>query len=223
MQRTALVTGSTGLVGRQLIYQLLEHEAYDRVISFSRTPLPIAHPKLVQKITDFGQPATLSNDMAGEDLFCCLGTTIKKAGSQEAFTNIDFTLVLNLATAACNASVKQFIGVSSIGAKATSSNFYLQTKGKMEEAVKRLPFRRSVLVRPSILLGNRKEWRFAEELSKGAMKVIGFFFIGPLRKYRGIEAADVASAMIVAALDEKITGSVESDELQRLAANSKRQ
>jgi uncharacterized protein YbjT (DUF2867 family) len=220
MQRTALVTGSTGLVGRQLIYQLLEHEAYDRVVSFSRNPLPVAHPKLVQKITDFRQLASLSPDMTGDDLFCCLGTTIKKAGSQEAFTSIDYTLVLNFATAAYNAGVKQFVGVSSIGASAGSGNFYLQTKGKMEEAVLRLGFRRTVLVRPSILLGNRNEWRFAEEFAKGAMKVIGFFFIGPLKKYRGINASDVAKAMIVAALDEKINGIVESDELQSLAAGA---
>jgi uncharacterized protein YbjT (DUF2867 family) len=218
MQRTAIVIGSTGLVGRQLVYQLLEHPAYDRVISFSRSPLPLSHPKLVQKVTDFGNISSLGPDMAGDDLFCCLGTTIKKAGSQEAFTRIDLTLVVEMANAACTAGVKQFTGVSSIGASARSGNFYLRTKGKMEEAVLKMTFRKTVLVRPSLLLGNRNEWRFAEEFSKGAMKVLGFFFIGPLKKYKGINASDVARAMIVAALDEKINGIVESDELQRLAA-----
>ncbi|MFN8206289.1 MAG: NAD(P)H-binding protein [Bacteroidales bacterium] len=221
MQRTAIVIGSTGLVGRQLIYQLLEHPAYDRVISFSRSPLPITHSRLVQKISDFKNINSLSPDMTGDDLFCCLGTTIKKAGSQDAFTAIDLTLVVDLASAAWKAGVKQFIGVSSIGAGARSGNFYLRTKGKMEEAVMQMPFRRAILVRPSLLLGNRNEWRFAEAFSKGAMKVLGFFFVGPLRKYRGIEAADVARAMIVAAMDEKINGIVESDQLHILAKRLK--
>jgi uncharacterized protein YbjT (DUF2867 family) len=221
MQKTAILFGASGLVGHNLLYLLLESAEYNKIIAFSRCDLPLRHPKLENRLFDSKNLDALIGSFTGDDLFCCLGTTIRKAGSQDAFRQVDYTMVVELARIAHQAGVKQVIAISSIGAKASSSNFYLRVKGEMENELQKIPFQRVVLVRPSLLLGHRTDWRMGEEFGKLIFKAIGFFFLGPARKYRAIEGMDVARAMIRLAGMQTTGPVVESDLLMSLAQDLK--
>lgn len=193
---TALIAGATGLVGSHLLPLLLEN--YDQVISLSRRPLDTRHPKLTQVITDFEDlPAVGSPG----DVYCALGTTIKKAGSQPAFRKVDHDYPLAMARHAAAAGARQFLLVSSVGANRRSSNFYLHVKGELEEALAALPFRSLHLFRPSFLLGARQESRPGEGFATAAAQTLSPLLIGPLRQYRPISAERVAQSMIAAARD----------------------
>ena len=151
-------------------------------------------------------------------VFCCLGTTIKQAGSQRAFLAIDFDLVVSIARAAAAAGARSLVVVSSVGADPASANFYLRTKGEMEQAVGEIGFAKFGIVRPSLLLGDRDEFRPAEALGKIATTLINPFLLGGLAKYRGVDADTVATAMI--GLDQAAFEGVriiEGREIERLA------
>lgn len=210
MEKTALLLGATGLVGGHLLQQLLESPHYVEVVALIRRPLEVQHPKLRQEILDFDHPD--SAKIKGEDLFCALGTTLRKAGSKEAQYRIDCTYPYEIGKIARQNGIKQYLLVSSVGADARSSNFYLQTKGDLEEKIKALGFESFVSARPSFLMGERAEFRLGEKIGIGLFKVFA-----PLipRRYRGIEAEKVARALIVLANQEqKGTHFVESEELQ---------
>lgn len=196
MAKTAIIIGSTGLTGTSLLKLLLTSNAYDKVISFVRKSTKISHPKLTQHIINFDEPESYQELVEGDDLFCCLGTTIKKAGTQEAFEKVDLTYPLDFARTAAYNGVKQVSVISSIGANPKSNNFYLKTKGRLEEELRRLPFQSISIFRPSLLLGNRKEFRLGEKISRVLMAIAYIFLIGKLRKYRPIKAKQVASAML---------------------------
>jgi uncharacterized protein YbjT (DUF2867 family) len=136
-----------------------------------------------------------------EDVFCCLGTTIRKAGSEEAFRRVDVEYVGRLAEVAVRAGAAQFLFVSSVNADAKSSNFYLRCKGEAEDLVRVLPFRGVQIFRPSFLVGHRSERRVGEALGIAAARLFSFALIGPARRYRPIRADDVAKAMVAVATD----------------------
>jgi uncharacterized protein YbjT (DUF2867 family) len=146
---------------------------------------------------------------------------MKKAGSKQAFLKVDLDMVVDFATKAKAAGINRFAVVSSIGADTKSKNFYLNTKGKVEEQLKEVGFERLVIVRPSLLLGKRNEKRFGEDMGRVLYSVFKFLFIGPLKKYRGIQASDVAKAMVVLAEHGLGTAIVESNILQQLSQNKK--
>ena len=158
----------------------------------------------------------IADDITGDDLFCCLGTTIKKAGSKEEFERIDFHLPVEIARIASKNRVNKFIVISSIGADTKSSGFYLKTKGKMEEMVSLLPFRQVSILRPSLLLGERKEIRRGEEFAKFFTTSMQFIFKGRLRKYKPIHAETVAMAMLRLANMVNAPVVYESDKLEEL-------
>ncbi|SBW08628.1 conserved hypothetical protein [uncultured Dysgonomonas sp.] len=195
MAKTAILIGSTGLTGSHLMRILLNSDIYDKTICFVRRETKISHPKLVQHIVDFDDVDSYKDYMEGNDMFCCLGTTIKKAGSQEAFKKVDLTYPLQFAKVAAVNGIKQFSIISAIGANPESSNFYLRIKGKCEEELRKLPFQSISIFRPSLLEGNRKEFRFGERVLSFAMKIFSIFLTGKLKKYRPIKAKDVAEAM----------------------------
>jgi len=222
MAKTAIIIGSTGLTGNHLLKILLTGDAYDKIISLVRTSTKISHPKLVQYVVDFDNPETYENIIEGNDMFCCLGTTIKKAGSQEAFEKVDLIYPVRLAKAAVNRGVKQFSIISSIGANPQSGNFYLRTKGKCEEELRKLAFQSISIFRPSLLLGNRKEFRLGEKISVYAMKILSVFFLGPLKKYKAIKSKDVAQAMCQIAQQGTVGYHIyESDEIKQIAKTNK--
>ena len=193
--KTALIAGSSGLIGGSLIQYLLESDNYKKVISMVRRPSNLSHPKLDEQIIDFDQLNRFFTQVKVDDVFCCLGTTIKTAGSKEAFTRVDYTYVCDLASWAKDHQCKLFSVVSSVGAKAETSNFYLRTKGQMEACIAQSEIPSIHIFRPSLLLGQRNEFRFGEKLSEKIMKILNPIMIGSLRKYRAIQAKEVAKAM----------------------------
>jgi uncharacterized protein YbjT (DUF2867 family) len=196
MSRIALIAGATGLVGSYCLEYLLQSESYEKVICVTRSAIANSSPKLQQVIADTNNLTEKLKDIKADNVYCCIGTTIKKAGSREAFKLVDFTYVKILAEQTKMNGAISFAVVSSIGADAASSNFYLRTKGEMENAVKACGYTKTIILRPSMLLGPRKEFRFGEEVGKVIMKALSFLFIGKLKRYKAIEAAQVAKALI---------------------------
>jgi Predicted nucleoside-diphosphate-sugar epimerases len=196
MSKKAILLGASGLVGGQLLRQLLESGHYDQVVSLARRALPLEHPKLVQKQLDFDHPD--QSLVVGDDLFCALGTTLRKAGSKEAQYRIDCLYPIEVGNIARQNGVRRFLLVSSVGANPDTSNFYLRTKGELEEKIKKLDFECFVSARPSFLLGDRTEFRLGEKIGILLAKLFA-----PLipRRYRGVQAAVVAKALIHAAND----------------------
>lgn len=220
MTKTAIIIGSTGLTGSHLLRKLLSGDVYDKVICFVRNGSKISHPKLVQHIVDFDNPESYQDLIEGNDMFCCLGTTIKKAGSQEAFEKVDLLYPIQFAKAAVAKGVKQFSIISSIGANPQSQNFYLRTKGKCEESLRTLSFQSTSIFRPSLLLGNRKEFRLGEKIGEYLMKILSVFLVGKLKKYRPIKSKDVADAMYQTAQSNTVGFHVyESNEIVEMIMN----
>ena len=197
--RTAILAGATGLVGRNCLDSLLTSSVYDRVTVVVRRPLAVTHTKLEQLIVDFESLGEL--DAVGADVFCALGTTIRKAGSQEEFRRVDFGYTTMVARLASEAGARQFVLVSSVGANARSRNFYLRVKGETENALLALPFEAVHVFRPSFLIGKRAESRPGEGAGIAAASALSFLFAGPLKRYRPIEAVKVARAMVRSAVE----------------------
>jgi uncharacterized protein YbjT (DUF2867 family) len=205
--KTALVVGATGLVGGHLVAQLLENPAYTTVVALVRRPLGLSHPKLRQEIFDFERPDAAK--VKGDDIFCALGTTLRKAGSEEAQRRIDCTYPAEVGRIARQNGVRQYLLVSSLGADASASNFYLRIKGELEQNIQSLGFECFISARPSILLGNRNEFRLGERVGIALARLFA-----PLipRRYRGIQAAKVAAALVALANEGRQgTHFVESD------------
>jgi uncharacterized protein YbjT (DUF2867 family) len=197
-RRTALLAGATGLVGGHVLRLLLADDVYQKVTVLARRGLPLTNPKLQQRLVDFDHLADLDAPKV-DDVFCCLGTTMKKAGSQEAFRKVDLGYVQALARVTVRHGAKQFLLVSAIGASPGSRIFYNRVKGEAEEVVKGAGFTTTHIFQPSLLLGSRSESRPLERLGIVVAGALGFAFAGPLRRYRPIPAATVAAAMVRAA------------------------
>jgi uncharacterized protein YbjT (DUF2867 family) len=189
--KTAIVLGATGLIGKKVTEHLLKNDNYSTVIILVRKPLNINHPKLKQHI--FNYDAIDNTLLKGDDLFCCLGTTIKTAGSKEAFRKVDLDYVVNVAKASKVNGINHFAVISAMGANKNSTVFYNQIKGEMEESIKAVGFNSTYIIRPSLLLGDRKEFRFGELIGKFFMITLSFLIP---KKYRAIYDVQVAFATI---------------------------
>lgn len=196
--KTAIVIGATGLVGNLITLKLLEDNRYNKVKVLVRRSLNINNLKLEEHIVDFDEIELWKNNLIGDELYSALGTTIKKAGSKEAQYKIDYSYQYEAASAASKNGVKIYLLISSAGANYKSSNFYLRMKGSLDEKVQQLSFKQIRIFRPSILVGYRNENRFGESLG---IKIAGTItkIIPALKKYRPIDAAQVAEAMIKSA------------------------
>ena len=199
---TALVVGATGLVGSQCLKTLLDGGAYERVVAFTRRPLGQQHPRLVETIVDFDKLEELE-PFPTADVFCALGTTIEKAGSQPDYLKVDFEYPRIIAERSAASGATQFMLVSSAGADPQSGNFYLRVKAQLEKAITGRSFEAVHIFRPSFLIGSREEFRLGESLGVAASRAFQFAMVGKLRKYRPIAAATVAAAMAVAAREAK--------------------
>jgi len=214
--KTALIIGSTGLIGSQLLELLLESENYDHVISFVKRETNLHHPKLTQHRIDFDKPQTYQDLVKGDDFFCTIGTTIKSAGSKKGFRKVDFDYPCQFAKLAKENNIKQFLIVSSLGADSKSSNFYLKTKGEIEAFLKTCDFDHTAILRPSILLGNRAEFRLGEKIGTTIMKFFSILLIGNWKKYKPIRSKTVAEALFsIAQNKEKGFRIYESDAIER--------
>lgn len=200
MGKTALVIGAIGLVGEQLVLLLLDHPEFEKVVVFGRRKSGLNHSKLVEELIDFDRPESWAALVKGDVLFSTLGTTIKTAKTKENQYRVDFTYQYEFAKAASQNGVPVYVLVSSLGADSKSSVFYSRMKGELDEAVSRLPFQKTIIVRPSILDGNRKEKRPAEKIGLAIMRALTKVI---LKKYRPTPVDLLASQMIRHSLEEK--------------------
>lgn len=223
--KTALIAGATGLVGKKLLRQLLDSTEYTQVIALVREPVQqLQHMKLQQIIVDYNRLQDYRAEMKADDVFCCLGTTIKQAGTQKQMIEIDVIYPFMVAQIAYDQGAKQFIVISSMGADPKSSIFYTRIKGELEQRLQQIGYYSLSLIRPSLLLGKRKDSRAGEQIGAVMSQALSFLLVGPLRKYRGIEAIDVARAMYRIAQHAKPGSHVYiSDQLQRIADESPHQ
>ncbi|MEO2255494.1 oxidoreductase [Paenibacillus amylolyticus] len=214
LERKAMVIGATGLVGELLVHHLLEHSAYSLVRVLVRRPLELQHPKLEQHVVDWEQLARNNHLFDGiDDLYCCLGTTIKKAGSQDNFRQVDYHYPVRAATIAKQHGVSQMLVISSMGASASSRVFYSRTKGEMEDALSDIGFPSLHIFRPSLILGDRNEKRFGEQMAAYAMKYLDRWMKGRADKYRAVHAVTIAQAMTNIALVQAKGNHVYSNEV----------
>jgi uncharacterized protein YbjT (DUF2867 family) len=215
MNKNALLIGATGLTGQLCLYALLNDDYYSGVEIWVRKSTGIKHPKLVERVIDFNK-IHLIDYLRADHVFCCFGTTIGKAGSQANFTKIDHDYVLACAKVAEKSEADKFLYVSSLGANKDSGNFYLRTKGQVEESLRRLIISSVIIFRPSMLMGKRQEYRLGERIGKAFMTLIGFMLVGNLRKYRGVQASQVVKAMLAEAKSTTENGFriIESDKIQ---------
>jgi uncharacterized protein YbjT (DUF2867 family) len=202
MLKTALVLGATGLVGKSLVEQLCQDNRYQTVTCLLRKPLPndffkTTSTKVQPIVVDFENLQDYQGYFTCDHVYVCLGTTIKKAGSKQAFRKIDFEYVHVAAQLAKAQHAISFVWISSVGANAKSNNFYLRVKGELENAIVNMPgLDNASAVRPSLLLGEREEIRPAEKLASLFSPFLSPLLIGNLAKYKPVQAADVAAKMI---------------------------
>lgn len=219
--RVALVAGGSGLVGSALLPLLLQAPDYARVTALSRRPLPLESAKLANRVVRFDAP--LDAQLKGvrcHDAFCCLGTTLRAAGSPAAFRAVDFNLVVAFARAALALGAERFVLVSSVGADPDARTLYLSVKGEAEGAIEALRFRSLHILQPSVLLGLRRERRPLELIAQSLMLALAPLMLGALARYRPISAQQVAAAMLGAARSGKIgVYRYPYPTLQRLARN----
>lgn len=200
--KTALLLGATGLVGQHLLTLLLEDVRYHKVICLLRSPLPAdelvsTYPEKLQLQTvEYEHLEQQAHLFSADHVYVCLGSTIKKAGSQHAFKRVDYDYVLHAAKLAMQKQAQSFVWISSVGADANSGNFYLKVKGELEQAIAALPRLRAAPVQPSLLLGERAEFRPGERLGIIVGRLIAPLMAGPLRRYRPVHAMQVAKQMI---------------------------
>ena len=194
--KVALLAGATGLVGTTLLDILLESDDFSRVVAVTRRPLAREHPRLANRTVQFDKLASQFAGFSCHSVFCCLGTTIRAAGSEEGFRKVDVDYVLALARVAQAAQAQRFIVLSSVGADAHSKNFYLRTKGEMEEALVKMNLTALDILQPSVLLGWRGELRPLEFAATLLMPLVNPLLVGTYAIYRGIPVRTLALAML---------------------------
>ncbi len=216
-KKTALIAGATGLVGSELLQLLLNNSYYDKIILLLRKPVEITDKKVVQVVLDFDDLKKHTDSLKTDDVFCTLGTTIKKAGSQDAFRKVDYTYPLELARISKAHGANKFLIVTALGANANSLVFYNRVKGEIEDSLQQLNLPHLYIFRPSLLVGKRNEKRPGERLGVFASKIINPLLHGAFMRYRSIEAEAVAYAMMqIAQHASKKSEIIESDMIQKI-------
>lgn len=219
--KTALLAGASGLVGNELLHILLNSSHYSQVKILVRHPLEIAQEKLEQIITDFDKLDDYADYFNVDDVYCCLGTTIKKAGSQEAFKKVDYDYPLKMAELAKSHQVKNFLVITALGADSNSKVFYSRTKGQLQLHLKKTGLTALHIFQPSLLLGERQEFRLGEKAATVLSPVISKVLKGKMKKYKPVEARDVALTMYeVAQIERTGNYTYPSDRIKIISAQS---
>lgn len=199
--RTALLLGATGLVGGHALRLLAADGRWGRVVTLGRRPTETAGPTHEDHVVDFDRLEAQAGLFACDDLVCCLGTTMRKAGSKEAFRRVDLEIPFEAAQRARSAGATQAVLVSSVGADVEARTFYLRTKGEAERAVEAVGFEAVQILRPSILAGDRDETRWGERLGLAVLSPLVPVLRGPLAALRPTDAEDVARALVAVAAE----------------------
>lgn len=202
-KKSALIVGATGLIGRNCAQLLCESGLYEDITSLARRPSGLEHDRFNEHIIDFDRLEDFSELFHCRDVFCCLGTIIKKAKSRQAFRKVDYEYPMTVAELARKKGAERFFVVSSIGARSNSKIFYIRTKGELERDLGSLGFSALHIFRPSLLLGKRAEFRFGEYISGLITPFFAWVMKGPLKHYRPVKAECVARAMVEAARSEE--------------------
>ena len=217
--KTALLFGSTGLVGSHVLNQLIQNDNYSKIKIFVRSSIQINNSKIEIIQTDFNNLKNHREDIKGDDCFFCIGTTKKNSPDKNEYKRVELEVPKQVAQIAKSNLVNSFVFVSSGYADPKSSGDYLKFKGLVEEELKRLNFSKLGIMRPSFLLGNRQEKRVGEKIGIFVFKLLSPLFLGPLKKMKPIHSATVAKAMIRTA-NEKLEKKVfESNEIAELVLN----
>jgi len=214
--KRVLLAGATGLVGGLCLSRLLADDSFEAIITVGRRQLSPApsDPRLKQVVVDFADIGSRAKELTADTLICALGSTMKKAGSKDAFYMVDFTHAFNLAKICRQNGATQLILVSSLGASPKAFSFYSRVKGELEEAVKGLGYQSLTILRPSLILGKRGETRPGEDLAKFFAPKLNFAIPA---KYRPIEAETIAAALWISAKLEKPGVNIhESDAIKTL-------
>ena len=218
MSKSAIILGATGLTGSYILEELLNNDVYDKVISFSRNPLAIKHDKLKSIECDLLNLEEQKYAFKADDVYVCIGTTNNKTPNKKLYREIDFGIPVTAAQLCRENMIDNIAVMSSLGANANSTVFYPKTKGEMESSVLEMEIPNTFLLRPSMIMGPRKEKRFGETMGKMIAFIIGPLLVGPLKKYKGIHAETIAKAMInLCNSKSEIKGIIESDRIWDLA------
>ena len=217
--KTALVFGSSGLIGGHLLYQLIENDNYSNIKLFVRSEISINEPKIEIIKTDFNDLENHKEDIKGNDCFFCIGTTKQNSPDKNEYQKVELDIPKKIAQIARANSVNSFIFVSSIYANPKSSGDYVKFKGLVEEELKKLNFSNLGILRPSFLMGSRKENRVGEKIGILTFRLLSPLLLGPLRRMRPINSEIVAKAMIKIANENLRKTIFESDEIVNLTSS----
>ncbi len=217
--KTAILFGSSGLIGSNLLDNLINNNTYNKIKIFVRKSPSIDNTKVEVINTDFLDLDTLKEKLTGDDCFFCIGTTHKDTPDKNEYRRIEYDLPVDIAKIAKFNSISNFIYVSSIGAKPKASSKYLKNKGQVEEELKKIGFSNLSIIQPSFLVGKRKDFRIVEVLGIPVMKFLSLFFFGGLKKYTPIKVEIVVNAMIKLASENNSEQTYLSDNLQELGSN----
>ena len=217
--KTALVFGSTGLVGGHLLDQLIKNENYNKIKLFVRSEIIINDPKVEIVKTDFSNIEKHKEEMTGDHCYFCIGTTKQNSPDKDEYRRVELDLPKQIAQITKSNSVNSFVFVSSGYADPNSSGDYLKFKGLVEEELKRLSFNKLGIMRPSFLIGDRKEKRLGEKLGIFVFKLLSPLFLGPLKKMKPIQSEKVAKAMIKISNGDFRQQVFESNEIVEISNN----
>ena len=216
--KTALIFGSTGLIGGILLKLLAEDEKYKKIKVFVRSSITNIDPKIEVVKTDFSKLENIKSEIKGNDCFFCIGTTRKKTPNKQDYINIEYNLPVVIGEICRNNDVENFTYISSLGASAKQSNLYLKNKGMAEDELSKLNFNKFIIIRPSFLIGKRKEERLGEKIGIFAMKCISPLLVRGLKKYKSINAEIVAKSMIKISNSEIQSGVFEPPQLLQIGS-----
>ena len=217
MGKTAIILGASGLTGKHLLSALIADESYDTLKLFSRNKTENTSSKVIEKVGDILSLENFKEDFIADELFVCIGTTAKKTPDKTAYKNIDYGIPVAAAKLAKENNIPTFLVVSAMGANAKSNVFYNKTKGEMEQAVISEKIPNTYILRPSIIGGNRNENRPMEKIGIAIFKLLQPLMLWKLKKYRIIEAKNIAKAMIYLAKQKPELHIIKSDKIQVLA------
>ena len=217
--KTALLFGASGLVGSHVLSQLISNNNYSKIKLFVRSSIDISDPKIEIIQTDFNNLENHREDIKGDDCFFCIGTTKQNSPDKSEYRRVELEVPKQVAQIAKSNSVNSFVFISSGYADPKSSGDYLKFKGEVEEELKRLNFQKLGIMRPSFLLGDRKEKRIGEKIGIFVFKLLSPLFLGPLKKMKPIHSATVAKAMITITQNKVSKTIFESDEIADLSSS----
>jgi uncharacterized protein YbjT (DUF2867 family) len=217
MGKMAIVLGATGLTGNLLLNLLIEDTNYSKIILFSRSTINKKSEKIEEHLVDLLELDKQKKYFIADEIYCCIGTTASKTKNRETYRAIDYGIPITAAKMAQDINIPTFGVISSMGADATSNLFYNRTKGEMERAILALNIKNTFILRPSLIGGDREDFRLGERVGKGVMKLLNPFFIGTLKKYKMIHPKKIATSMKYLANHKRNQSIYMSDEIEQIA------